>query len=37
MGGDLVGEAWRKSKERVEISINNYKNRPTYYGALNLL
>ena len=37
MGGDIVGEAWGKSKERVEIPINNYKNRQTYYGALNLL
>ena len=37
MGGDIVGEAWGKSKERVEIPINNHKDRPTYYGALNLL
>ena len=37
MGGDLVGEAWGKSKERVEIPINNYKDRQTYYGALNLV
>jgi len=37
MGGDIVGEAWGKSKERVEIPINNYKDRQTYYGALNLL
>jgi hypothetical protein len=37
MGGDLVGEAWSKSKERVEIPINNYKDRQTYYGALNWL
>jgi hypothetical protein len=36
-GGDIVGEAWGKSKERVEIPINNYKDRQTYYGALNLL
>ena len=26
MGGDIVGEAWGKSKERVEIPINNYKD-----------
>ena len=37
MGEDIVGEAWGKSKERVEIPINNYKDRQTYYGALNLL
>jgi hypothetical protein len=37
MGGGLVGEAWGKSKEPVEIPINNYQDRPTYYGALNLL
>jgi transposase len=37
MGGDIVGEAWGKSKERVKIPINNYKDRQTYYGALNLL
>ncbi|MEG4198928.1 hypothetical protein [Microcoleus sp. Pol12A5] len=36
-GGDIVGEGWGKSKERVEIPINNYKDRQTYYGALNLL
>jgi len=36
MGGDIVCEAWRKSKELVEIPINNYKDRQTYYGALNL-
>ena len=36
-GGDIVGEAWGKSKERVEIPINNYKDRQTYYGSLNLL
>ena len=36
-GGDIVNEAWGKSKERVEIPINNYKDRQTYYGALNLL
>ena len=37
MGGDIVGEVWGKSKERVEIPINNYQDRQTYYGALNLL
>lgn len=37
MGEDIVGEAWGKSKERVEIPIENYKDRQTYYGALNLL
>ena len=26
-----------KPKERVEVPINNYKDRQTYYGALNLL
>ena len=36
MGRELVGEAWGKSKERVEIPINNYQDRPNYYGALNL-
>jgi hypothetical protein len=37
MGGDIVGEAWGKSKERLEILINNYQDRQTYYGALNWL
>jgi transposase len=37
MGEDIVGQAWGKSKERVEIPINNSKDRQTYYGALNLL
>ena len=32
MGEDIVGEAWGKSKERVEIPINNYK-RGGYYGV----
>ena len=37
MGEDIVGEAWGNSKERGEIPINNYQDRQTYYGALNLL
>ncbi len=37
MGEDIAGKAWNKSKERGEIPINNYKDRQTYYGALNLL
>jgi transposase len=36
MGGDIVGEVWGKSKERVKIPISNYRDRQTYYGALNL-
>jgi len=35
MGEDIAGKAWNKSKERGEIPINNYKDRQTYYGALN--
>jgi hypothetical protein len=37
MGGEIVGEAWGKSKKGVKIPINNYKDRQAYYGALNLL
>lgn len=36
MGEDIVGEVWVKSKEGVEIPINNYKDRQTYYAALSL-
>ena len=36
MGGDIIGEIWGLSKKRVEIPIKNYRDRQTYYGALNL-
>ena len=37
MGEDLVSQAWGDSEKRVEIPVNNYKDRQTYYGALNIL
>lgn len=37
MGGDIVGQVWGSSEKRVEIPIKNYRDRKTYYGALNLV
>ena len=37
MGGDFVDRAWGDPKKRVEIPVKNYRDRQTYYGALNLL
>jgi transposase len=36
MGGDIVGQVWGISENRVEIPIANYRDRKTYYGALNI-
>jgi transposase len=33
--GDLLGYAWGKSGERIEVPIKNEKQRQTYYGALD--
>lgn len=33
--GDVCGYIWGKMNERIEIPIENEKNRQTYYGALN--
>ena len=35
--GDLISHVWGDSKKRLNISLNNEKNRQTYYGALDLL
>jgi transposase len=37
MEGDLSGYVWGRTGERVEIPIENSRNRQTYYGVLNLL
>ncbi|MGB3510179.1 MAG: hypothetical protein WBA93_13265 [Microcoleaceae cyanobacterium] len=37
MGDDLVVQALGNSKKKVTIPVNNYQDRETYYGALNLL
>ena len=34
--GDLISHLWGDSKDRVNIPINNERNRQTYYGALKL-
>lgn len=34
--GDLISNLWGDTEKRLEIPINNEKNRQTYYGALNL-
>ena len=33
--GDILGYAWGKTDERIEIAIKNEKERQTYYGALD--
>ena len=33
--GDILGYAWEKTDERIEIAIKNEKERQTYYGALD--
>jgi transposase len=35
--GDLVSHLWGKTKERINLQLENPKNRQTYYGALNLV
>jgi len=35
--GDLISHLWGKTKERLKIPMVNYKNRQTYYGALDLV
>jgi putative transposase len=32
---DILGYAWGKTDERIEIAIKNAKKRQTYYGALD--
>lgn len=33
--GDICGYVWGKTNIRIDVPINNSKNRQTYYGALN--
>ena len=33
--GDILGYAWVKTDERIEIAIKNDLERQTYYGALD--
>ncbi|MDJ0536020.1 MAG: IS630 family transposase [Xenococcaceae cyanobacterium MO_207.B15] len=35
--GDLISHLWGDTKKRLNIPLLNYKNRQTYYGALDLL
>jgi len=35
--GDLVSHLWGKTQDRVNLQLENPKNRQTYYGALNLV
>lgn len=37
LGGDGCGRVWGKRKARIEVSMTNERERPTYYGAVNLL
>ena len=37
VGGDACGYVWGPQGQRVEIPIENVRERQTYYGALNLL
>ncbi len=34
--GDLISHLWGDTKKRLKIPLPNYKNRQTYYGALDL-
>lgn len=34
--GDLISHLWGDTQKRLKITINNEKNRQTYFGALNL-
>ena len=34
--GDLISHLWGDTKKRLKIPLLNYKNRQTYYGALDL-
>lgn len=35
--GDVCGYAWGKRNERVEVTVGNYKQRQTFYGALDAI
>ena len=35
--GDVCGYLWGKRNERIEIPLVNEREKPTYYGAINLL
>lgn len=35
--GDLISHLWGKTQDRVNLQLENPKNRQTYYGALNLV
>ena len=32
---DLCGYVWGKSNERIEVDMTNYRNKQTYYGAVD--
>ncbi len=33
--GDICGYVWGKTNERIEVDITNYRNKQTYYGAVD--
>ncbi len=33
--GDLCGYVWGKTNERIEVDMTNYRNKQTYYGAVD--
>jgi hypothetical protein len=35
--GDVCGYAWGKRNERVEVAVGNYKQRQSFYGALDAI
>ena len=37
MGGDICGYGWGDRKERRTVDVKNYRDRQTYYGAVDLL
>ena len=37
MGGDICGYGWGDRKERRTVDVKNYRDRQTYYGAVDLI
>ena len=33
--GDLCGYVWGKTNERIEVDMTNYRNKQTYFGAVD--
>ena len=33
--GDLCGYVWGKTNERIEVDVTNYRNKQTYFGAVD--